>query len=313
MTVTIASTDSAEDVKAAEAYTGRKAEPEDEPKKEPEKTSASADKVDETESASDADKKGDPDKESGDAKTSKADKRIDKLTKSNTTLEQERDYWKQAALEGKKPEPEKKDAKADVLKERPKADDFNSHDDYVEALAEWKADQRLDLKLKERDDAAKAEADKLEGQKVIETWKERQGDARKRYEDYDDVTDSDAPLTPTITEAILTSEVGADLAYWLGKNPDAAERLVKLTPIAQAREMGKIEAKIQSELEASKGEKKEDPEKGTGKREKPAPISPLKGDGKGKVALTTADADKPGMTQAEWTRLRLKEIKAKRG
>lgn len=50
-------------------------------------------------------------------------------------------------------------------------------------------------------------------------------------------------------EAILESDDGPALAYHLGKNPDLAEKIASLPPIAAARELGRLEAKLARERE----------------------------------------------------------------
>jgi hypothetical protein len=50
-----------------------------------------------------------------------------------------------------------------------------------------------------------------------------------------------------MAETIKASDLGPDLAYWLGSNPKEAERISRLSPLLQAREIGKIEAKLGSE------------------------------------------------------------------
>ena len=50
-----------------------------------------------------------------------------------------------------------------------------------------------------------------------------------------------------MAETIKASDLGPDLAYWLGSNPKEADRISRLSPLLQAREIGKIEAKITAE------------------------------------------------------------------
>jgi hypothetical protein len=47
-----------------------------------------------------------------------------------------------------------------------------------------------------------------------------------------------------MAETIKASDMGPDLAYWLGTNPKEADRISRLSPLLQAREIGKIEAKL---------------------------------------------------------------------
>ena len=47
-----------------------------------------------------------------------------------------------------------------------------------------------------------------------------------------------------MAETIQASEIGPELAYYLGSNPKEAERIARLSPYLQAKEIGKIEVKL---------------------------------------------------------------------
>ena len=49
-----------------------------------------------------------------------------------------------------------------------------------------------------------------------------------------------------MAQSIQSSDVGPDLLYWLGTNPKEADRISRLNPILQAKEIGKIEAGLAS-------------------------------------------------------------------
>ena len=122
--------------------------------------------------------------------------------------------------------------------QKPTLDKFETYEDYSEALIDWKVEQRESVKL------VAAENQKQEAQaiQVASMWKERQDAARDAYEDYDAVVSrEDLTVTVAMQQAILESERGADLAYWLGKNPDEAKRIAGLGAVAAIRALGKVE------------------------------------------------------------------------
>lgn len=122
--------------------------------------------------------------------------------------------------------------------EPPKPDQFQSANDYVDALADWKAEQ----KIAEREF-------KQQQTKVESSYADREETARDKYHDFQDVVYlSPSEGGPAISEfmaaAIKDSEMGPEIAYHLGKNVAESKRIYALNPLAQAREIGRIEAKL---------------------------------------------------------------------
>ena len=65
--------------------------------------------------------------------------------------------------------------------------------------------------------------------------------ASDRYDDFDDVVrGDDVPFTPHVRDALLLVENPAEVAYRLGKNKSELERISKLHPLDQAREVNKL-------------------------------------------------------------------------
>jgi len=65
--------------------------------------------------------------------------------------------------------------------------------------------------------------------------------ASDKYEDFDDVVrGDDMPFSHHVRDALLLVDNPADVAYKLGKNRAELERISKLHPLAQAREVNKL-------------------------------------------------------------------------
>ena len=65
--------------------------------------------------------------------------------------------------------------------------------------------------------------------------------ASEKYEDFDDVVrGDDVPFTHHVRDALLLVENPADVAYKLGRNKAELERISKLHPLDQAREVNKL-------------------------------------------------------------------------
>jgi len=71
--------------------------------------------------------------------------------------------------------------------------------------------------------------------------------ASDKYDDFDDVVrGDDVPFTPHVRDALLLVENPADVAYRLGKNKSELERISRLHPIDQAREVNKLSHSLMS-------------------------------------------------------------------
>lgn len=78
-----------------------------------------------------------------------------------------------------------------------------------------------------------------------EAFSESEAIARQKYADYDAVTRNKAvPITSEIVELAMDSDVGPELVYHLGKNPQEADRIAALPPKRLAVEIGRLEAKL---------------------------------------------------------------------
>lgn len=169
-------------------------------------------------------------------------RRINELTRTNRELQE-----RLTALEGKSSvEPEEKPA------EKPKVSDFENYEEYVEALTDWKVENRSKADSLSRKQAAEQARAQESHKTRLTQWNERLTAARDKYEDYDSAADSDVVISQPMADAMMDSEVGAEILYFLGKNPSESERIAKLHPLAAFREIGKIEASLSKESVAPK-------------------------------------------------------------
>ena len=172
-------------------------------------------------------------------------------------------------------------AETQVLRAAPTAtaDQFESTEAYAEALALQKAEELI----------AKREAAKQQSQ-VLESYHDLEEEARSKYDDFEQVAyNPKLTVTNVMAETIQSSEIGPELAYYLGSNPKEAERISRMTPLSQAKEIGKIEAKLVSAPPVKKT------------TSAPAPISPVTARSSGAPALDTTDPRSiKSMTTSQW-------------
>ena len=92
-----------------------------------------------------------------------------------------------------------------------------------------------------------------------------------------------------MAETIQSSDVGPELAYYLGSNPKEADRISRMSPLSQAKEIGKIEAKLVSAPPVRKT------------TSAPAPISLVTARSNGVSAYDTTDPrSTKAMTDSQW-------------
>ncbi len=115
-------------------------------------------------------------------------------------------------------------------------------------FAQLTPDQQIDFLANYKANEMVQQQEALRQRTTVDaTYEDRAEAARDKYDDFNQVAHGDhwSP-TPGMTEAIKTSDIGPDLAYYLGSNPKEASRIAALSPVQQIREIGKIEAKIEN-------------------------------------------------------------------
>ncbi len=113
-------------------------------------------------------------------------------------------------------------------------DQFESPEAYADALATQKAERLIEQRESQRQVSA-----------VVEAYHEREEEIRGKYDDFDQVAyNPNLRITDVMAQTIQSSDIGPELAYHLGTNPKEADRISKLAPLVQAREIGKLEAKL---------------------------------------------------------------------
>jgi hypothetical protein len=158
-------------------------------------------------------------------------------------------------------------------------DQFESPEAYAEALALQKAEELI----------AKREAAKQQSA-VLESYQEREETAREKYDDFEQVAyNPKLPITNVMAETIQSSDIGPELAYYLGSNPKEADRISRMTPLSQAKEIGRIEAKLAADPPVRRT------------TSAPAPISPVTARSSGVSAYDTTDPrSTKTMTDSQW-------------
>jgi hypothetical protein len=161
----------------------------------------------------------------------------------------------------------------------PAPEQFDTVEAYAEALAVQKAEQLLEQRDRQK-----------QQREIIESYHDREEEARAKYDDFEQVAyNPSVPITDVMAQSIQSSDVGPELAYYLGTNIKEADRIAQLPPILQAKEIGRLEAKIANEPVIKKT------------TSAPAPISPVTAKGNGSPAYDTTDPrSMKSMSTSDW-------------
>jgi hypothetical protein len=280
--------------------------PQKEQKKSPESDPEETEAKEESESDESEDEESDEETESKDDAKDKPKKkggfqrRIDKLNAQKAEAQKEAEYWRRKALEsagGQDKASEKVEAKqsSQSSEGEPNPDDFESHTAYVKALAVWT------YKQEQKEEQAKSEKARLvqEQEKIVKTYLDRVESFKKEHKDFEDVVADvdDIQVSPSLRSELLASENGPELVYELAKNRAEYERINSLPPLALARELGKLEAKLTARASEAK---KQEPNKLT---KAPKPIDPVSS---GKATVSKKPEE---MSFSEYERHRREQMK----
>ena len=198
---------------------------------------------------------------------------------------------KRLAREQRKWEREQKQAEAPkpVPVEQVLPDQFTTTEEYVEALTTSKAQQIVQQQQFEQ-----------QRQELLGGYHDKEEVARDKYEDFEQVAyNPKLPITDVMAQTIQASDNGPDIAYYLGTNPKEAARISRLVPLLQAKEIGRLEAKIASDPVTKRTSSA------------PAPISPVTPRNGGSSSFDTTDARSiKTMTTSQWIEAeRIRQVK----
>lgn len=225
-------------------------------------------------------------------------KRIDELTRRRYDAERERDYWREHAQRAQAPRQEPTPPAPEPAGEGKTLADFaydeSKYQAYLFEQAEARAVKAAEAVLtKKQTETARFQ--------TITAHKEREAEFAKKVPDYFEIAHY-APITDSIAEIVMESEMSAELAYHLGKNRQVALNLARLPPLQQAREIGRIEAKLAAKPTPA----------ATSAAPPPAPkLGGASDAGAGNAKPDSPDSDK--LSDAEWTRRRNQQLAKRRG
>jgi hypothetical protein len=157
-------------------------------------------------------------------------KRIDKVTRQK--------YEAVAEANRYKAELEQLRAQLAPKQEAPDISQFETLDEYVEAVAEYKLSQKTQATQSQQ-------AQQTQAQAQAQDWVAKVDKVRSVAPDFDEAFNNVASIefAPMALEAVAQHPKGAEIAYMLGKNVSEAYRIAALSPTQQLIAIGEIAAK----------------------------------------------------------------------
>lgn len=166
----------------------------------------------------------------------RTEKRIASLTRKNDEAQREIGYWKALAeSKGSTPSTAQPDAK-------PQPNQYQSYDEYVDALTDWKVDQKLKAgngnQPKEQPQPANSKASRNDAL-AERLFKDSDG-----MEDFEGVmriiTAPGFPVSAAMRDYLEDAERPALMAQWLADHPRQALRISGMDPVDADAELDKV-------------------------------------------------------------------------
>lgn len=130
---------------------------------------------------------------------------------------------------------------APVRSGEPKPAEFQDYESYIAALTDYKVDQKM-TGFHQQGEAQRQQQYQREQAQFVQ---KRLSTAASKYEDFNEVALSeDVPISQAMAAYISESDAGGDVAYFLGKNLDEAERIHNLSPTRQVIALDKLAEKL---------------------------------------------------------------------
>jgi hypothetical protein len=212
-------------------------------------------------------------------------RRISELTADKRFLQDQLAHYQQLIQQTTQPQEQAKPQ----AEQAPKIEDYGNLQDFIAAQASYEAKRIVEGTLSEQRKAEIEHRRQQENHEVTKKAAERLEKARVKYDDFDDAFGSAAPLSEYMSEFIIRTEDGMDIAYYLAKNPSESERIARMDEFNAALALADVRTKIKLPVK---------------KTNAPPPITPVKGASK-------AEKDPSEMSDEEFAEWRKKQIKGR--
>lgn len=178
-------------------------------------------------------------------------KRINELTREKYEAKREAEYWRARAEEVARQQVQQPQ-QTQQQEGPPDISQFSTFEEYQRATARYETRLAIqEERQREANARARFEAES-KAQRDRTTWSSKESEARDKIVDYDETISTilDDPQIMHhvgIGEALVASDMGPEVLYYLGKNPTEARQIAQFSPAAAAKAIGRIEARIEAQ------------------------------------------------------------------
>jgi hypothetical protein len=265
----------------------------------PPKTAEPDEAEEETEEEGDGEEKEGEEEPAKPKRTGGFQRKIERLVRENEYLA--RRFHELSYQQQQRPQqPPQQPQQQPVADGRPRQDQFDSYDEYLDKLTDWK----LEARLQQEHTAQQQRQQAAQQQERLTGWQQRVGQFKSEAPDFEDVLESvdHINLTPVLQQAIMSDALGPKLAYELARRPEDFARIASLDPVGALTALGEFKARLEPAKTAA-------PSNGVKPVSRaPNPIRPV---GNGAGATSTVPMDQ--MPLGDYIRARERQIKAARG
>lgn len=189
-------------------------------------------------------------------------KRIDELTRdkheARRFAEQQMEINKQliAQLQNLQQPKQPEQPQAPQQNAPPEQSQYQTYEDYVMALSEWKAEQtvarQIEAYQKQQIEAVTQRQQAYDAEVQAKTFMEKATQATAKYPDFIEVVSNpQLPLPQSVIKYMNETENTADVAYFLGKNPDLALAIAQKSSDAQEIIIKQLSVNMRAQAKAT--------------------------------------------------------------
>ncbi len=131
---------------------------------------------------------------------------------------------------------------------KPLQENFETYDEFQEAIVDWKVSERLTHHEAQQRDRIERDRAQRAQEDLVAAHTARIDTFRSEHGDFDAVVTAgkDLPMTRPMQDAVLNSESGPAMMYHLCQNPEECDRIAAMNPILALKEMGRLEGRLEA-------------------------------------------------------------------